>query len=99
VTRSEEKAFRNESVFRDANEKITRRVEELYEVEGLTPILCECEEESCTDIIRISLEDYRRIRADPLTFVVVPGHETRGTETELGGDGWVCVLKQPPSPT
>jgi hypothetical protein len=97
VTRSEQTAFRNESVFRDANEKIARRVEELYEVGGLTPILCECEDEACTEIIRISLTDYRQVRADPLTFVIVPGHETYGTDTELRGDGWVCVRKTSPS--
>lgn len=97
MARSEEKAFQNECVFREANEKIAERAAELAPVDGLTPVLCECEEEACTELVRISLEDYRQIRADPLTFVIVPGHETRGKETSRSGDGWVCVRKVQPA--
>jgi hypothetical protein len=93
VSRSAEKAFRNEVTFRDANEQIAERRAELDSFAGPTPFLCECEDEACTEIVRLSDEDYRRIRADPLAFVIVPGHETMGRETDHRGDGWVCVKK------
>jgi hypothetical protein len=94
VTRSTQTAIRNELLFREANEKIAERRDELDAVEGLTPFLCECEEETCTAIVRISVADYRRVRDDPATFVIVPGHDTIGEPTALAGDGWVCVSKQ-----
>jgi hypothetical protein len=93
VTRSRETAIHNELLFRDANEKIAERRDELNAVEGLTPFLCECEEEGCTAIVQLTVGDYRRIRGDTATFVIVPGHETLGEETDLRGDGWVCVSK------
>jgi hypothetical protein len=94
VARDRETAARNELVFRDANEQIAERRDELSSVAGATPYLCECEDEACTAIVRMSQDDYRTVRAKPLAFVVVPGHPTVGVETEHRGDGWVCVDKQ-----
>jgi hypothetical protein len=91
--RSEEQAARNEVTFREANEKIAERRGELESVDGPTPFLCECEEPECTAVMRIPLDDYERIRAVGTQFVIVPGHPTRGEETDLRGDGWVCVRK------
>jgi hypothetical protein len=93
MTRSKETAIRNELLFRDANQAIAERRDELATVDGLTPFLCECEEETCTAIVQLTAADYRRVRADADTFVIVPGHETIGKETDLHGDGWMCVSK------
>jgi hypothetical protein len=93
VARDTETALRNELLFREANDKIAERRDELDAVQGLTPFLCECEDENCTAIVRLSTDDYSRVRAGDATFVVVPGHPTIGAETEHRGDGWVCVTK------
>ena len=85
--RDVESALRNEKLFRNANEKIAERRDELDAVAGRTPFLCECEEEACTAIIPLAAEDYRAIRANPHTYVIVPGHVTRGEDTGLRGDG------------
>ena len=53
MERSEEQARRNEEVFRDANERIAERREELVAAEDATPFLCECEDEACTAIMRV----------------------------------------------
>jgi len=94
VARSKETAIRNELLFREANEKIAERRDELDAVHGPTPFLCECEEETCTAIIRVSVADYRRVRDDPATFMIVPGHATIGEPTGLAGNGWVCISKK-----
>ena len=92
--RDEATAIRNERLFRDANERIAERRDDLELVDGLTPFLCECEDETCTEIVRLDVSDYRRVRREPFTFVVVPGHPTIGEPTDLAGDGWVCVTKE-----
>jgi hypothetical protein len=91
--RSEEQARRNERVFREANEEIAERRLDLPAAEGATPFLCECEDESCTEIVRLDLDDYERVRADEAQFVIAVGHPSRGTPSDLAGDGWVCVVK------
>ena len=91
--RDRDTALRNELLFREANEKIAERREELGALDGPTPFLCECEDEGCTAIIRLSTDEYRQIRAQPDTFVVVEGHTTMGRETETRGQGWICVTK------
>lgn len=93
MTRSEEQAAWNEAVFREANERIAWRSGELTAVEGPIPFLCECEDEDCTEVVRLSLDEYRRVRAEATQFVVALGHPTRGEPTPLAGAGWVCVRK------
>jgi len=58
---------------------------------------CECEDETCTGVLRLNAQEYRSVRADTNQFAVLPGHERptdeviRGTERFLivrkGGDG------------
>lgn len=93
MSRSEEQAARNEATFRDANEQIATRRAELSAVEGKTPFLCECEDDRCTEIVRLSPEEYEAVRAVPTHFVIVHGHPTHGSRVVREGDGWVCIDK------
>jgi len=74
---SEERAARNEVAFRDANESIDARRREL-ELGGATPYLCECDDEGCTQLVRLTLSQYRDVRSGPRRFVIAPGHSTSG---------------------
>lgn len=94
VGRSEEQAALNESVFREANERIAERRAELTAVDGPTPFLCECEDESCTALVRLTLGEYEQVRSEATQFVIVPGHPTGGKVVDRpSGNGWVCVRK------
>jgi len=42
---------------------------------GPVPFVCECPEPSCTELVRMLLEDYEAVRAHERRFFVVPGHE------------------------
>jgi hypothetical protein len=77
MTRTEERAARNEVMFREANEKISIKGAQL-EYTGRMPFLCECEEPGCTDVLRLERDEYERVRAAPRRFLLAPGHETRG---------------------
>ena len=73
-TTSEERAARNEAAFREANEGIAQAADGMAEL-PVVPFICECDDPRCTEIIKLSLEDYRSVRSHPRHFVVNPGHE------------------------
>jgi hypothetical protein len=74
---SEQRALENELRFRKANEEIDERRQEL-EIGGRTPYICECEDERCTELIRLTVDEYDEIRSEPMHFLIATGHPTRG---------------------
>ena len=91
MRRNEERAAQNEAAFREANEKIDAKRREL-ELEHATPYLCECEDESCTELVRLTESEYRHARAEPRRFVVSRGHQHRDRIVEER-IGYVLVEK------
>ena len=89
-----ETAIRNERMFRQANEQIAARRDDLELIDSKTPFLCECEDEACTAIVRLSVDEYRTVREREHTFVIVSGHPTIGDPTGFAGEGWLCVSKE-----
>lgn len=74
VGRSANKRAENEAAFRDANEDLKAKAAELGVGDERTPYLCECEDETCVDILRLTRSEYEEVRADPRRFVVRTGH-------------------------
>jgi len=64
----------NEELFRTANERLREQIADSVTADRLVPFLCECEDELCMERMEMTLDDYRRVRADEDTFAVVPGH-------------------------
>jgi hypothetical protein len=65
----------NEAAFRDANERIEARAEELG-FQPPVPFLCECGEPSCHEIVRLSFDEYADVRREPTHFFVLAAHES-----------------------
>jgi hypothetical protein len=68
----QERAGRNQSLFREVNERIKGlpdRPAAVYEV-----FICECYREGCTGGLNLMIEEYEGIRANPVRFAVLPGH-------------------------
>jgi hypothetical protein len=88
----EERAGRNEALFREVNE----HVEALSEgsVAGETGFVCECSDAGCTARLYLRLAVYESARADPRRFLVVPGHEGDFERIVERGDGYVVVEKE-----
>ncbi len=76
------------SLFRAANARIEQRSSEIG-FGGKTPLLCECADERCSTIVRLSSEDYARVRAQPAHFLVVPGHAPAAEVVERQPGHWV----------
>jgi hypothetical protein len=71
----EQRAARNEALFREVNENIAR----LEERHGTTTTegvyVCECADASCAEQLTIDPATYRGVRGEPRLFFVRPGHE------------------------
>jgi hypothetical protein len=71
-----DKIGRNNSTFRDANEGIeTSATEQDFDRDEPIPFICECSDPRCTEIIRVTLEEYAHLRSSPRWFVHAIGHE------------------------
>ena len=96
MTLWEERAARNEALFREVNE----RVEELRESPangGTADFVCECADDTCTQRITVPLATYEHTRADARLFLVAPGHVRPELEHVVSEDaGYVVVRKDSP---
>jgi hypothetical protein len=90
--RSVARAAENEVLFRNANQEIELRRAEL-DVPGLTPFLCECEEESCKALIFLNQEEYAEARTKPNWFILAPGHTFRNGIIRSSTDRFILVEK------
>lgn len=71
----EQRAARNEALFREVNENIAW-LEERHGTTVTEPVyICECANVGCRDQMAIDLETYGRVRQEPRLFFVRPGHE------------------------
>ena len=78
---SAERVARNNDIFRRANEEIHEAAGTLG-FDAPIPFLCECTNERCTAVVRITAADYAEIRSHPRHFVTAPGHQTRSDAHE-----------------
>jgi len=92
VTLSDERAARNETLFREVNEEVARLERRL---EGGAPqFVCECAAESCLERITVPLAAYEQIRSHPRRFVLKPGHEQESLERVVESErGYIVVEK------
>jgi hypothetical protein len=78
MSREEVRIGKTESIFRNVNERIAESA--LRFDSETTEFVCECDDSSCTHRVQASLEDYERVRAEPTTFLLAPGHENERVE-------------------
>jgi hypothetical protein len=70
-----ERIAKNESLFREVNERI-RELAERFETPagGFIHFVCECSRLSCSDAVPLTGEEYASVRATRSRFIVRPGH-------------------------
>jgi|tagenome__1003787_1003787.scaffolds.fasta_scaffold17066201_1 hypothetical protein len=87
-----ERAARNQSLFREVNE----RIDELNDggVGEVPRYVCECLDTECVEQLAIPHDEYERIRRHPTEFFVIPGHELLEVEEVVHReDRWLVVRK------
>jgi hypothetical protein len=70
---SVERLAKNQSFFRQVNERIEDLANGLAEDESYE-FLCECADPSCTARLTLSPAEYEWVRANPARFVLAAGH-------------------------
>jgi hypothetical protein len=71
----ERRAGKNQSLFRDVNERVSdlNKSHDLWV--KLSDWVCECADETCTERIELTPQQYERVRENPTHFIVAPGAE------------------------
>jgi hypothetical protein len=79
-------------LFRAVNERIR-------ELEGDRTIgdydfVCECGDDTCTSVMRMTADEYETVRAMPDQYAVLPGHESGESETVVTRAAAYTVIKR-----
>jgi hypothetical protein len=84
----------SEALFRKVNEAIERG-QWPGEEDSPAAFRCECARLDCNKLISLTPREYKRVRATPRRFLVIPGHEVGELETvvETGSD-YIVVEKR-----
>jgi hypothetical protein len=69
-----ERIAKNESQFREINERLTAGLRQIPHNPELLEFICECGNPTCEQHVQLSLAEYERVRSDSRRFAVVPGH-------------------------
>jgi ATP-binding cassette, subfamily B, bacterial len=78
-------------LFRAINERI--RELEGHPLGGEYEFCCECEDETCTGVLRLTGQEYESIRTETSRFAVLPGHEQPADELISRADRFVVIDK------
>jgi hypothetical protein len=60
----------NEVFFRELNEKLERQTDD----SATLIVVCECADADCAQRLELTRREYEAARAEPVRFVVAPGH-------------------------
>jgi len=91
----QERAARNQSLFREVNERIDSTATGLSPM--FTEFMCECADDSCFEHVSLTSEEYSSVRKmGPVFFLVKPRHVYLDVERVVGreGDRYEIVEKQ-----
>src|SRR5436190_21551218 len=69
------KAARNQSLFRDINERIKELNEGFSLVIPVGEWVCECANDTCVERLLLSAEEYEAVRREPTHFFVAPDED------------------------
>ena len=74
VSEREKRLASNEALFREMNERVEERLQQVAAGPIAFDILCECADLECTHRITLTTAEYVEAHANPRQFTVVPGH-------------------------
>ena len=81
-----------QNVLREANERINRL--RWTQAHGeKTGYLCECSRVDCAETIALDADAYDAVRASPLRFLLLPGHDQPGVERVVERHGDYLVVE------
>jgi hypothetical protein len=89
-----ERAGRNQTLFREVNERLEGLAEAFQHVTETSTFACECADLRCTAMMDLRLSEYEAVRSHPNQFAVLPGHVYPDVEDVVAEhDRYVIVSK------
>ena len=89
------RAAKNQSVFRDVNERIENITEGFAPVARRTiEFVCECAHPDCSEVIGITHGEYESIRRFPTHFAVKSGHDISEVEQIVAGNARYIIVSK-----
>ena len=90
---------RNQSLFREVNERIQYLAEVNdrigYVAEGATSeFVCECSNTECISTIELTVVEYERVRSNPTWFVIKADHDLAQGERVVSRDDGFAVVER-----
>lgn len=95
----EQRAIRNEEIFREVNTHIAEIEERLRDVrfDEALHLVCECSQTGCAAPLEVDSATFNQVREKPLRFFVTPGHEDLEIESVVEErPGYLVVEKHQP---
>jgi hypothetical protein len=92
----QERLARNESFFREVNERI-REVGTGLVITGEQTeweFICECPDPTCTERVATTVAGYEAVRSSPTRFLVAPGHQAPEIEQVVAIDEERAVVEK-----
>jgi hypothetical protein len=80
------RAARNQSLFREINERVKQLNEGFSMVLPVGEWICECADDACVERIELSAAEYEAVRDDGTHFLVAPGDEHVYLDVEIVTD-------------
>jgi hypothetical protein len=89
------RAAKNQSLFRDVNE----RIEDITEGFALAAtrtieFVCECAHPDCSEVIEMTHGEYESIRRFPTHFAIKAGHDISEVEQVVAGNGRYIIVSK-----
>jgi hypothetical protein len=94
-----ERLARNESLFREVNERIQYLAEvneriDYFAKGATTEYVCECSNSECISTIELTVVEYERVRSNPTWFVIKPDHDLARLERVVSRDDGYAVVEK-----
>jgi hypothetical protein len=84
----------NESSFRAINERLAASLRQVRHLPEQLEFICECGNGACDARVSLTIAEYEAVRADALTFVVLPGHVFPEAERVVSGTDRFQVVRK-----
>jgi hypothetical protein len=94
VDERERRIAENETRFREVNERLESAQTSVGTGNGGIEVLCECGDRDCSEQFALAVADYETVRADPVAFVVKPGHEAPEAEHLVERHGHYNIVRK-----
>ena len=89
-----ERAGRNQTLFREINERLEGLAETFQHLSKTSSFACECAHLGCTAMVNLRPDEYEAVRSHPNRFAVLPSHVYLDVEEVVAeNDRYVIVAK------